>query len=155
MTRHGITHIVKGLVVLWLALAAGLAQAQTYAYQTDTFNWLAPSAAATTVTWDNTCTSYPNGDDVRAVVNFPGGFTFDFAGTTYTQVRIMSNGMIQFGADAGIHRLRQTKGAELGGGPDPVQFTAKFAAATARAGHSRETARTSRVRCIMGFRAGG
>mgnify|MGYP001486941084 CR=1 FL=1 len=104
MTRHGITHIVKGLVVLWLALAAGLAQAQTYAYQTDTFNWLAPSAAATTVTWDNTCTSYPNGDDVRAVVNFPGGFTFDFAGTTYTQVRIMSNGMIQFGADAGIHR---------------------------------------------------
>lgn len=90
------------LGVLWLF--SQLALAQTYAYQTDTFSWLAPSGAATTVTWDNTCTGYPGGDDVQAVVNFPGGFTFNFANVTYSQVRIISNGMIQFGADSGIHR---------------------------------------------------
>lgn len=92
--------LVLGL--LWFF--SSLAFAQTYAYQTDTFSWLAPSGSATTVTWNNTCTSYPNGDDVQAVVNFPGGFTFNFANVTYSQVRIISNGMIQFGADSGIHR---------------------------------------------------
>lgn len=92
------------LIVVWLGFAALAAHAQTYAYKTDTFSWLAPSGSATTVTWDNTCTGYPNGDDVQAVVNFPGGFTFNFANTAYSQVRIISNGMIQFGADSGIHR---------------------------------------------------
>lgn len=91
------------LALLWAV--SPLAFAQTYTYQTDTFSWLAPSGAATTVTWDNTCTSYPNGDDVQAVVNFPSGFTFNFANTVYSQVRIISNGMIQFGADSGIHRV--------------------------------------------------
>lgn len=90
------------LAALWFF--SQLALAQTYAYQTDTFSWLAPSGSATTVTWDNTCTSYPNGDDVQAVVSFPSGFTFNFANVTYSQVRIISNGMIQFGADSGIHR---------------------------------------------------
>lgn len=113
------------LAVLGLGLLAGLAQAQTYAYRSDTFSWVAPSGAATTVTWNNTCTSYPNGDDVRAEVNFPGGFVFPFAGTNYAQVRIMSNGMIQFGADAGFHRdytsqnLPITAAAGGGGGGCP------------------------------------
>lgn len=108
-----------------LLLLAGLAEAQTYAYRTDTFSWVAPSGAATTVTWNNTCTSYPNGDDVRADVNFPGGFTFTFAGTAYSQVRVLSNGMIQFGADAGFHRdytsqnLPITAAAGGGGGGCP------------------------------------
>ena len=88
----------------FLVLLGFTARAQTYAYQTDTFSWLTPTASATTVTWNNSCTSYPNGDDVFALVNFPGGFTFNFAGTNYAQVRIMSNGMIQFGSDAGVHR---------------------------------------------------
>ena len=100
---------LSNLVLRWLAglclcLVAVSASAQTYAYRTDTFSWLTPSGAATTVTWNNTCTGFPNGDDVQALVNFPGGFTFTFAGTSNTQVRIMSNGMIQFGADAGFHR---------------------------------------------------
>jgi MSHA biogenesis protein MshQ len=106
-------------------LLAASAHAQTYAYRSDTFSWAAPSGTATTVTWDNTCTSYPNGDDVRAEVNFPGGFVFPFAGTNYAQVRIMSNGIIQFGADAGFHRdytsqtLPITAAAGGGGGGCP------------------------------------
>lgn len=94
--------LVMLLLLFWLAMPK--ASAQTYAYQTDTFAWLAPSGAATTVTWNNSCTSYPNGDDTFAVVNFPGGFTFDFAGTDHSSVRILANGMVQFGADAGLHR---------------------------------------------------
>ena len=100
----GASFLFRLLAFLGLGFASLAALAQTYTYQTDTFNWLTPSASATSVTWDNTCTAYPNGDDVFALVNFPGGFTFNFAGTDYSQVRIMSNGMVQFGADAGIHR---------------------------------------------------
>lgn len=97
----------KWTLWVWSLFLFGFAfsvQAQTYAYKTDTFSWITPSGSATAVTWDGTCTSYPGGDDDKTVVNFPGGFTFPFAGTTYNQVRIMSNGMIQFGADAGYHR---------------------------------------------------
>lgn len=97
-------NMLRWLIGIGLMVAALAANAQTYAYRTDTFGWLAPSGSATTVTWTNTCTSYPNGDDVYSLVSFPGGFTFDFAGTSYSQVRVMSNGMIQFGADAGFHR---------------------------------------------------
>lgn len=100
----GISFLLRLLALLCFGFLSSAVQAQTYAYQTDTFAWLTPSASATSVTWNNTCTAYPNGDDVFALVNFPGGFTFNFAGTDYSQIRIMSNGMVQFGADAGIHR---------------------------------------------------
>lgn len=121
---HFMSAIFRCLVIS-VCLLASTAQAQTYAYRSDTFSWIAPSGSATTVTWNNTCTSYPNGDDVRAEVNFPGGFVFPFAGTNYAQVRIMSNGIIQFGADAGFHRdytsqnLPITAAAGGGGGGCP------------------------------------
>ncbi|MBS1197205.1 MAG: hypothetical protein H6R18_990, partial [Proteobacteria bacterium] len=96
-----IAHWIFGSILILLAFSV---QAQTYAYKTEAFNWVTPSGSATAVAWDGTCTSYDGGDDDKAVANFPGGFTFPFAGTTYSQVRIMSNGMVQFGADAGLHR---------------------------------------------------
>ena len=86
-------------------LAMPGARAATYSFMNIPFAWDAPSGAATTVTWSGACTGYPGGDDDYSLVNFPSGFTFTFAGTAYSQVRILSNGMIQFGAaDQGIHR---------------------------------------------------
>lgn len=82
-----------------------MVQAATYSFMNIPMAWDAPSGTATTVAWSGACTAYPNGDDDYALVNFPAGFTFTFAGVANTQVRIMSNGMIQFGAaDQGIHR---------------------------------------------------
>jgi MSHA biogenesis protein MshQ len=98
------------VVVLWL-VGLTAAWAQTYAYRSDVYSWDVVTGAATKTTWNTTCTSYPNspvsgqpGDDVFAVVAFPAGFTFTFAGTAYASVRILSNGIIQFGPDAGFHR---------------------------------------------------
>ncbi|MFZ2161705.1 MAG: DUF6701 domain-containing protein [Sideroxyarcus sp.] len=98
----------KILLVLCAAaflLAVQSARAATYSFMNIPFAWDAPSGAATTVTWSSACTSYPGGDDVYSLVSFPSGFTFTFAGTAYSQVRVLSNGMIQFGAaDQGFHR---------------------------------------------------
>ena len=91
---------MRCLVALLLALLAGAAQAATYNYRSDDFAW---ETAANAVSWDRTCTAYP-GDDDKATVNFSGGFKFRFAGTDHASVRILSNGMLQFGADSGFHR---------------------------------------------------
>jgi len=93
------------LLVFYSQFFAAPAQAATYSFMNIPFAWDTPSGAATTVAWSGLCTNYPGGDDEYSLVNFPGGFTFTFAGTAYSQVRIMSNGMVQFGAaDQGIHR---------------------------------------------------
>ncbi len=94
----------------WLLLTVSLlAQAQTYSYRADTFNYDTPSASAGTVTWHTTnasaCSSYPNGDDDYADVNMStatspaNDFAFTFAGVAYTSVRVYSNGMLNFGTD--------------------------------------------------------
>jgi MSHA biogenesis protein MshQ len=89
------------LQALLLLLLAGLpAAAATYNYSSDSFAW---ETAANAVTWDRTCTGY-QGDDDKATVTLTGGFQFRFAGTNYTSVRILANGMLQFGADTGFHR---------------------------------------------------
>jgi hypothetical protein len=69
---------------------------QTYAYQHNTYAWDAPSGAATIVAWDNTATCDRANDDTKRTVAFPAGFTFTFNGTTYSQVRILTNGILQF-----------------------------------------------------------
>lgn len=86
--------------VLLLATLTGAAQAATYGFRSDTFAW---ETAANAVTWDRLCTDYP-GDDDKATLNFTGGFTFRFAGTAYSSVRVLTNGMLQFGTDTGFHR---------------------------------------------------
>lgn len=99
---------MRDLLGRWLApLVAALALsvavpacAATYTFRSDSFSW---ETAANAVTWDKTCTGYP-GDDDKATVNFAGGFTFTYAGTAYGSVRILSNGMLQFGADTGFFR---------------------------------------------------
>jgi MSHA biogenesis protein MshQ len=83
-----------------LLLLSGTALAATYTYRSDSFAW---ESAANTVSWDKTCTSYP-GDDDKATINFTGGFTFTFAATKYSSVRVISNGALQFGNDSGFYR---------------------------------------------------
>lgn len=90
------------LAFLLLALAGGFAQAATYTFRSDTFSW--ESAANAITNWDRTCTNYPVDDD-KATINFTGGFTFTFAGTAYSSVRVLSNGGLQFGSDTGFFRV--------------------------------------------------
>ena len=92
-----------GALLLMLLMLFGWAlpaQAATYTFRSDSFAW---ESAATTVAWDGTCTTYP-GDDDKATLAFTGGFTFTFGGVAYSSVRVLTNGMLQFGADSGFFR---------------------------------------------------
>jgi len=83
-----------------LLVSLSQAQAATYTFRSDTFSW---ESSANTIAWDKTCTAYPVDDD-KATITFTGGFTFPFAGTARSSVRVFSNGMLQFGADTGFFR---------------------------------------------------
>ena len=84
--------------------------AQTYAYRNDVFAYDAPSGTAASVAWHTSgsspgCTGYPNGDDDWADVVFPAGFAFTFGGSSYSGVRVYSNGILAYGSDvSGFHR---------------------------------------------------
>lgn len=97
----GLSAWLRLLAVFALVGWGGLAQASTYAFRSDTYAW--ESTANTITSWDGTCTNYPIDDD-KVTLNFSGGFTFTFAGTAYSSVRVLSNGMLQFGTDNGFHR---------------------------------------------------
>ena len=90
---------LKWLLLFVLGLA-GQALAATYTFRSDTYAW---ETAANVVAWDRSCTGYP-GDDDKATLTFTGGFTFPFAGTPRSSVRVLSNGMLQFGSDTGFFR---------------------------------------------------
>ncbi len=79
-----------------------LGLAQTYFYDdTVPFNWIEINNTGTQVVWDNQCTYYPDDDD-QTVVNI--GFNFKFGPYTFNQIRIITNGLLQFGTDTGLHR---------------------------------------------------
>ncbi len=86
------------VTLLVFVLQLSVAEAATYAFRTTAYNW---ETADINVVWDQTQTAYPRDDD-KQVVNL--GFTFNFAGVNYTQVRIHANGVLQFGADTQFHR---------------------------------------------------
>ncbi|GGW48578.1 LamG domain-containing protein [Alishewanella tabrizica] len=85
------------LIVFSLFLCVD-ALAATYAFRSTNYEW---ESANTDVIWDRTQTGFPADDD-KQVVNL--GFTFNFGGVNYTQVRILANGSLQFGADTQFHR---------------------------------------------------
>ncbi len=114
-----VVHFAAWLLAMFL-FASGGVQAQTaystaytYSFINVPPSWETPSGSATTIAaWDGACTSYPIGDDDKVVISFPSGFVFNFGGTAttlptaYTNVRINSNGSVQFGAtDQGVHRI--------------------------------------------------
>lgn len=112
--------------LLLLALALPMAgQAATYTFKSDTFAW---ETAANAITWDRTCTGYP-GDDDQATITLTGGFVFRFAGTNYSSVRVLTNGMLQFGADTGFHRNYTNTNLPAG---NATAYSGCTAAATAR-----------------------
>lgn len=102
--------------VLWLGLLPGLAQAGTYAPRSDLYAW---ESAANTVTWERLCTTntVTQVDDDQATINFTGGFKFKLAGTSYSSVRIMSNGLLQFGTDNGLFRVYPNTNMPVGNVP--------------------------------------
>jgi hypothetical protein len=92
-----------------MLLAMPIAEAVTYANTAQTFNWIDSSTHAKlgpvygglyspTYRFNNTggCgTTPPTIDDVMSD-NIPIGFTFMYSGVNFTQVRVMSNGRLQF-----------------------------------------------------------
>jgi len=108
-------HFVVALTLL-LLFGASPVRAASYTYTTTTFGWHDPIASGDTRIntnpavvaqvpappppyWPNpaSCSGYCDnlGDDaISAPVNI--GFTFNFAGTNYTQVQIQTNGRLQF-----------------------------------------------------------
>jgi MSHA biogenesis protein MshQ len=88
------------LFLISLLLGSSAASAATYTYRSDAYSW---ESASTEVVWDRRCTSYP-GDDDQATLSFSAGFTFPFAGSRYSSVRVLANGGLQFGADTGFMR---------------------------------------------------
>ncbi|MBX9754332.1 MAG: LamG domain-containing protein, partial [Pseudomonadaceae bacterium] len=84
--------------ILMVSLSGFKVQAATYAFQSAAYSW---ETTNTNIVWDQTQTAFPQDDD-KKVINI--GFTFNFAGVDYTQVRVHSNGALQFGADTQFHR---------------------------------------------------
>ncbi len=84
-------------LALGLATVPALAGAASYGYTTEPYAWV-PTTGATTVTWSRTAQCSGGGaavdDDITA--ELPIGFTYVFGTTSYTTVRIMSNGRLQF-----------------------------------------------------------
>ncbi|HUG22115.1 DUF6701 domain-containing protein [Piscinibacter sp.] len=79
-------------LLMLLACIAAPAHAQTYVPDSSAaaqaaYPWLDISATGTTLALDD--------DDVSGAINI--GFTFTYGGTDYTQLRVASNGMLQFG----------------------------------------------------------
>ena len=83
-----------------LALATTVAQAATYTHVPTPYAWIDPTGH-TAVTWSNPtqCSGFGDtiGDDaITAPLNI--GFTFNYGGTGYTQLQIMTNGrMLEVG----------------------------------------------------------
>ena len=115
---------VLRLLIVAVCMISGYVQAQTYANTSATFNWVDTSGAPSSgglqhrtvpVQWGGGCgTNPPTLDDTISDL-IPIGFNFTFGTTTYTQVRVMTNGRLQFNnttcgaGTAGSVRRRPTR----------------------------------------------
>ena len=93
--------IVRTLVGMMLFISSSI-YAATYTVSELLPTPLDTPTLVTTVNWDRTDTNYPNDDD-KVLVNI--GFPFTFKNIAYTQVRILTNGVLHFGADQRFHRI--------------------------------------------------
>lgn len=111
---------ISPVFMVFFLLCSVFARAASYSILQVSDTTLDDLSAQPAVTWENTNTNYPNDDD-KAVVNI--GFTFAFGSSSYTQVRIMTNGVLQFGSDTGFHKdytneaLPITNNPDVGPGP--------------------------------------
>lgn len=95
-----VTRFIRhGLLCILCSLSTIAAQAATYGYAPIPLAWI-DNTAHTNVTWGGPAqcaawNSAPVDDDGTAPISI--GFNFTYGGTVYTQVRINSNGRLQFG----------------------------------------------------------
>ena len=83
------------------------------AYTSSVIPQTAFDSTTTNVVWAGTNTGFPVDDDQQVV---PIGFTFSFGGVSYTQVRIISNGALHFGADQAVHQTFNNTSLATGAG---------------------------------------
>ncbi|MED5620373.1 LamG domain-containing protein [Ideonella sp. BN130291] len=122
------TRLLAAVTLRWRRVTAAFVllallpavQAATYSFRSDAYAW---ETATTQVTWDTSCTQYP-GDDDKATIAFTGGFTFTFAGTAYNSVRVLTNGLLQFGSDTGLFRDYTNDAMPIGTAPTRSGCTA-------------------------------
>lgn len=86
--------------LMLLMLASAAAFAGTYTDKVEAFSWIDP-AGHTNAVWthasgSNECSGPSASTDDDITKELPLGFTFNFGGTNYNTVRIMSNGRLQF-----------------------------------------------------------
>ena len=74
-------------------LCAAPSHAATYSNAAATFNFIATNTHTPITRWSD-CGGVPGDDSLSALTNL--GFTFNFGGVDYTQVRIHTNGRLQF-----------------------------------------------------------
>lgn len=96
--RRACRGLVQWMGILCLSWT-GVAHAATYGYAPIPLAWIS-NTTHTDVVWGGAaqCAAWnasPVDDDGTAPINL--GFSFTFGGTAYTQVRVISNGRLQFG----------------------------------------------------------
>ena len=87
------------IVLLVLGFLAPSAFAAYYTAEASTFNWISTVGHTQQTKWKPGCsgsTGDATGDDSLSSSNIALGFSFNYAGTAYTSVRIHTNGRIQF-----------------------------------------------------------
>lgn len=77
-------------------LASPLALAQSYTVSPVAYNWIPTAGHTILSSWDTTLGCVDATGDDSLSTSLPIGFTFRFGTTNYTQLRIMSNGRVQF-----------------------------------------------------------
>lgn len=84
------------LLLAVLTLAPGSARAQTYTVGSTPYAWIPTAGHAAISTWDNGvgCPSSTGDDSLSA--SLPIGFTFRYGTSNYTQLRVFTNGRVQF-----------------------------------------------------------
>lgn len=96
--------VLLAMIGLACGLVLPVAQAQTtYTASVSTYAFETTATTLVTTNFGRTCTAYAVDDD-QASIAFSGGFTFPFAGASYTSLRMFSNGQIQLGTDTGAFR---------------------------------------------------
>ena len=109
-----VSNTVKWLAVCLLVLtaAAFMQQAAAATYSASTVAATGFDTTTTAVVWEGVDTGYP-GDDDQQLVNL--GFTFYLGSVAYTQVRILTNGALHFGANQGFHKYYQNEALAITG----------------------------------------
>lgn len=87
---------VLGLVALTALGAAPTALAQTYTVGAVPYSWMPTAGHAVLATWDGGQGCVDTAGDDSLSLPLPIGFTFRFGATGYTQLRVFTNGRVQF-----------------------------------------------------------